>query len=590
MTVLADLAESGQAIDVRFPYHPGRVVAIKEIPGRRFIPKDKGGPMWRVPLDLTTGRRLREAFGGDLQLGDALRRWGIDERDKQRNLGAIAKQDDYPLEQLKLARWHPELAQYLRPYQRADVAMMAMTNVLNGNQMGLGKTVEVIAAIVEADLLSKGPHLVIAPKTSHDAVWRDEIEKWLSSITVFTWSGDVKPADRKADAVFMRAHLEAGQPFFLVTNPDTVRRGLPIEPDEWATVTVDEFHKAGLTNASGDPSRGSKFAQAMRKLVAVRKYALSGTPMGGIPIKLWGVLHWLEPQEYTSKWRWADQWLTVTDNGFGKDVGGLKPGREDEFYASHARHMVRRLKREVMPQLPAHIYEEVWVPLTPSQKKQYDEFEAYAEIRIDEERLSGNGVLAEYTRLKQFANAKQRMEDGVPYPTEDSARLEYLWDKLDEQGIRPEDAAAGELALVGSESERFINVVAGWLCGRGLKVELITGKTKGDERTRIQREARDPTTRAQVICMTTTAGGLSINLQPANAVHVLDETWNPDDQAQLIERADRGSRETSLMVFRYYTKGTIQEDIKQVTEYKAATNENIMDIRRRIFKRKEAQG
>jgi SNF2 family DNA or RNA helicase len=589
MRAFAELSPKQDRIDVRFPYDAATKDAVKAL-GGRFVPKDKGGPLWRLPLTMTTGRRLREIFGRDLELGIGLLAWGRDQRDKERNLGAMARADDWPVADMRLAKDHPALAAYLRPYQRADVAMMATTNVLNGNQMGLGKTVEVIAAWIEAGHI-KGQHLVIAPKTSLDGVWRVEVEKWLPGVPVFTWSGDIKPKDRVTLQAEMKRLADAGLPFVLVTTPTAIRMGLPVVVKEWSTVTVDEFHKAGLTNASGDPSKGSKFAQAMRGLKASLKYALSGTPMGGKPIKLWGVLHWLEPNEYTSKWRWAGDWLEVTTNDWGaKEIGGLQPGREDDFYKAHAKHMVRRLKHEVMPQLPRKIYQNIWVAMSPAQAKAYEKFAADAEIRIEEERLSANGQLAEYARLKQFANARCRLErkpngELLVLPTEDSPKLEALWEKLDEQGIRPgEDAVKGELALVGSESERFVAMIAGWLKGKGLVVEVISGKTKQEDRTRIQAMCRDAATRPQVIVMTTTAGGMSINLQEANSVHVMDETWNPDDQLQLEDRADRGSRTTPLQVIYYRTKGTVQEAIYELTQDKAAVNVKILDALRNEFR------
>jgi SNF2 family DNA or RNA helicase len=595
MKVFAELSPTQEHIDVHFKYDAQLVAMAKEVPGYKYVPPDKGGPLWRYPLTLTTGRRLRETYGAMLELGVGIKAWGKDERDKERNLGAIARADDWALADMQLPAVHPDLAAYLRPYQRADVAMMAKVNTLNGNEMGLGKTVEVIAAWHEAGL-HKGQHLVIAPKTSLDGVWRVELERWMD-MPVFTWSGDLKPADRVSVKAHLTALENAGQPFALVTTPTAVRSGLPGAPTDgkWATVTVDEFHKAGLTNASGAPDKGSKFAQAMKKIQAQRKFLLSGTPMGGKPIKLWGALHWLEPNLYTSKWRWADEWLVVTDNGFGKEIGGLQYGREDDFYKAHSRHMVRRLKREVMPQLPRKIYTDVLVPMTPKQRKQYEQFAADAEIRIEEERLSAVGVLAEYARLKQMANAFARVERGQPtkafpdgelkvFPTEDSPKLEPLMERLDEQGIRKEDPVKGELALVGTESARYAEMVAAYLQQQGLYVELITGKTKAADRTRIQQITRDPETRPQVIVMTTTAGGMSINLQEANSVHVLDETWNPDDQAQLEDRADRGSRETALQVFYYRTKGTVQEAIHELTQGKAVTNKDILDIRRQMFR------
>jgi Zierdtviridae DNA helicase len=555
-------------------------------------------PHWTVPLDIRVGRQLRELFGRNLVLGDVLAAWAKNERARERNLGALAMADDHPLDDLRLAGIHPEFARWLRPYQRADVKFMAQANLVNGLQMSLGKTAETVAATMEGEL-TNGAHLVIAPKTSLETVWQEEINKWLPDHKVFIWSGEVRPKDRPELKAAMQKAAGNGHPWWLVTTPDALRRGLPVEVDEWATFAIDEYHKHGLTNASGDPSKGTAFARAARQQPAKRKWALSGTPLGGKPIKLWGALHWLYPEKFTSKWRWAAQWLEITADERGyKQIGGIKPGFEEDFYCEHAPYLLRRLKVEVLPDLPKQMHQDVWVRMGPAQAAQYRKFEAEAEIRIEDEKLTAVGILAEYNRLKSFANAKCKVEqrpgvtkDGKPkpprlYPDDVSCKLEPLLENLAEQGITAdEDRMPGELALVGSQSEEFVSWLTEQLRAKGLVVEKLTGKTKQEDRVRIQREARDPDKRAQVILMTTQTGGVSINLEPANSVHVMDETWVPDEQDQLVERADRGSRETPLQVFWYRTRGTIQEDIYQRVQDKAITNKEVLDLHRQRLKK-----
>jgi SNF2 family DNA or RNA helicase len=88
--------------------------------------------------------------------------------------------------------------------------------------------------------------------------------------------------------------------------------------------------------------------------------------------------------------------------------------------------------------------------------------------------------------------------------------------------------------------------------------------------------------------MTTTTGGVSLNLEKAGSVHILDETWNPDDQEQLEDRGDRGARTTPLVCIYYRSEQSIQEYIAKVTMDKAITNKNILDVRRQMHQVKEA--
>jgi hypothetical protein len=144
--------------------------------GARFHGPDKGGPLWTIPLDLIAMRRLREEFG-DGPTRNALSAWGRNEVKKEMTLQSLSVLDDVPLKELKLAKKLPKLAKWFRPYQRADVKFMATTSCLNLLEPRLGKTTEVIGAVFESDL-ENGPHLVVAPKTTLDSIWRMEIERW----------------------------------------------------------------------------------------------------------------------------------------------------------------------------------------------------------------------------------------------------------------------------------------------------------------------------------------------------------------------------------------------------------------------------
>lgn len=594
MNVFIELDESGERIEVHFRYDKATVAAVKSIAGRRWH-GDSPTKHWSVPADLDTAHRLREVFGDGLTLGDAVRAWGHDIVQRERNLGKLATADD-----AELTRVDPDFAAWLRPYQRADTAMMAAANVLNANQPGTGKTVEVIAAVIEADLLD-GPHLVAAPLRSIKNVWLPELRAH-QSLPIF--GGETK-ADREAAIADAVEHFRSGGSGWLVVNWDVIRLFKDTKAEkvmrdgklqhplkarfpelfeiEWNSITIDEAHKTGLPNASGAAQKGSQFSQAMKRLKSRKRFALSGTPMGGKPIKLWGYLNWLEPATYSSKWRWAEKWLVIDDNGYGKTIGGLLPDKEDEFYAAHAKHMVRRMKREALPGLPEKVRIEVPCEMTAGQRKQYEAMERDAEVRIDGERLSATNVLAEYARLKQFANARCEFnEKGELVPTRDSGKLADLVERLDEFGIRTTDPEPGARAIVASESKRMVDMVTDFLRSEGIAADSLTGETKDSEPllTRFQSDDEEP----YVIVMTTTTGGISLNMERASSVHVLDETWNPDDQEQLEDRGDRGSRTTPLVCLYYRTAGTIQETIAQVAEGKAINNRNILDVRRLMYK------
>lgn len=635
-----ELNEAGDKIEVYFPFNAERKDKVKAIKGARFVGKDKNppnGPHWTVPLDIVAARKLREIFGDDLQLGRAVRSWGRQEAQLERNLKGLAIADDAelkrvpkvapiidriiagdPIPELKLHKKNPLSRQRKpRPYQRADISMMAQANVINANQPGTGKTLEWLGAVVEAGL-ERGPHLVCAPRASLVNTWQVEIERLLGH-KVFT---SENPRERRRQVEHALTLAEQGLPVWVLvifddirvkrilkkndeTTPEQIEASekdplyarkdhkgnvyafnsdthARITAQHWNTFNIDEFHKSGLNTPD------SLFTLGADLIRAERVCPMSGTPMGGKPIKLFPVLRRIDPKTFSSKWRWADEWLEVDSNGFGKRIGGIQKGKEDEFYDYHARYMVRRLKREALPGLPPKVIEVVMCPMTSKQRKQYEKFDRDAEIAIEAAEGSrtvvGDCVLAEFTRLRQFANAYCVINDrDEVVPTEESGKLPFLLDKLDEFGIRRHDPEPGARAIVASQSKRMVDMVVLWLRSQGIACDALTGDTK-DSAPIINKfkdmDNEDP----YVIVMTTQTGGVSLNLGEANSIHILDESWNPDDDEQLEDRGDRGERDTPLVCVYYRTEGTIQEYVAEVAEGKKLTNANVLDVYRQIKK------
>jgi hypothetical protein len=601
------------------------------------VPREKGGPYWTVPLNLETGKALRNAFGDGLQLGEALKSWGIQEKRRQRELRTLARADDAELVNLpKLApqieaiingdpilpascpdwlRWdHPLFEERpARPYQRADIAMMAHDSCINANAPGTGKTLEYVGSQAEAGSEAwEGAHLIIAPVTSH-------FDTWVTELLIYNVPGTIlygETPDERRDAVKETFALaRAGEPVWLIVGYDDVRlKKLDPEEDDPAdyggiaardykgniyvfkndyqrmlfsikfkSKVVDESHKAGL------PNRLSLFHIGSALIEAERSFSMSGTPMGGKPIRLWGHLHWIKPKEYGSMWNWAGHWLVIDENDYGKkEIGGILPGREEDFYTAHAHHLVRREKRDALPGLPAKVIIEVSCDMTAKQKKQYKQFERDAEITIEENSLSASIVLAEYTRLKSFANAAceiRKGKNGKPdklIPTEDSGKLPILLEKLDENGVRKTDPEPRSRAIVGCEGVEFAETVARYLERHGIATGVLHGGTKPEGRKALLKEFRSKRDDPYVIVMTIDTGGVSLNLEQAGSMHALDEKWNPDDMEQFEERGDRGSRTTALRCYYYRTKESIQEYIHEVSQGKAVTNDTVLDMHRKM--------
>jgi SNF2 family DNA or RNA helicase len=628
MLANAELNEAGNRIDVTFPYDPNAVLAIKRVPGARFVPKDKGGPLWRMPLDLTSARMLREQFGDGLTLGPRVKRWGHIAVRKETNLTRLGAQDDAelvvlpkklpllmkaingePIPELKLGKDHNfSKKRTSRPYQRADIAFLAQADAINANEPGLGKTLEVIGAVFEAEL-DNGPLLVLAPKTSLESVWVAELCRWQPH-PVLTTSGDDSKAKRE-EVIAEAAQLAAEEkPFWLVLNPHMVRyerdrsgkrvveegreqyplvSSYPALMDiEWNCIAIDEYHKMGLANP-----KPTLMTKAVKNLKRQKLILMSGTPMGGKPLKLWAALHMVDPGKFTSKWRWAEQWLDIAEieaaGEMHKVIEGIRADRENDFYREHAPYLLRRTKAEVLTQLPPKQRIVVPCDMTPAQRKQYESIASDVEIKIDTERLTVTGVLAEYTRLKQFSNAKQTIKhmgngDLILSPVQDSGKLPQLLRLLEERGISKDEKEGTEQVVIFSQYSSMADMLTDWLNEQGIPTAKITGAVnRKGERNRLVEEFQSDSG-PRVMCMTTGAGGVSITLDRASTVIFIDETWDPDDQTQAEDRVHRGSRMHQVMCYYLRSTKSIEEHIANITGGKRLTNDQVLDLHRILAK------
>lgn len=593
-----------------FPYSSEAVLKAHQISGCKFdgATKQPFPNSWTFPLDVDTCHLLRKQYGSDLKIGPKLAKWYKVEYREVSLLTKLAEAEDAELKVLPVVL--PDLYEFIaaRPYQKADIAFMAYNqNPANFSQPGLGKTVETIASVFESKM-DDGPQLVVAPVSSLSVVWQYELERW-QPYPVLVARQD--PGQRLELMMEAQEMYEEGDAFWLLINPAMVRYRrvtvgdsrllVPTYPElfdiQWKHKIIDEFHKAGLGNTE------TLTHQAMVDLKADKAIGISGTPMGGKAIKMYGVLHYLNPKEFSSKWQFANRWLSVTDSVgrdgqvYGKKIEDVREDRYEEFTKMLARHAVRRTKEEVVPELPPKMQIRIWAELEGEQLRQYKEFERRAAVVISEDEVSATSILAEFVRLKQFADASQvvtfkKIKRRATGEVEevlnlkpvmgDSCKLSHVERILNELGIDPTEMAGEEQVVICSQFSSVVDMVHGWLLSHDYPAAKFTGATSADDRTLLVRQFQDPEHPLRILVMTTTAGGVSITLDNANTMIVLDETWVPDDQEQVADRLHRASRIHQVTIYTISTKDSIEEYIRDTNIDKQNINDMALAIRKRL--------
>jgi SNF2 family DNA or RNA helicase len=574
--MIVQATTDGNRILVRFPYSVRLVDAIHKVPGSRWNKETK---TWRCPLTMDTCRVLRRVFADQLEVMPALSAWFRAEVERERELDAMRTGNaELAGKQLdRVAAETPALFAALndRPYQLNGAAFIGNgRNVLLGDQPGLGKTLQALAALVQAD--AQGI-LVACPRTTAGTVWEREIRRWLPNAAVFVAQGS--RAERKAA---MRAYADTpafGQfRKFLVVNTEMLRvkKGDPDEPQwpflhssTWDAIVVDESHQA-LASTKNVQSAG--ITQVRYGAMQIRRrlnpggiaLAMSGTPFRSDLAKAWGTMNWLRPDVFTSYWNFAKAHFQVDSNGYGMTVGS-EPLDPAAFASALRPYYLARDKATAAPDLPPITYAGTPLPgdgpngpcyvqidMEPEQARAYEEMRKLAAAAIEGGNLLATGVLAEITRLRQFALSSGRLNADHEFePTLPSAKFEWILEFLKER------AGNDGKVVIASNFTSWIKVLATALEEAGFPVMTLTGETSDKDRAYIVERFADPRDAVRIVIINTKAGGVGITLDAADDMIITDLPWKSDDERQVIDRIHRVSRVHNVTVYRLLSADTV---------------------------------
>ena len=623
-------------------YNPDVNTDLKQaLPGPARWNRDE--KRWEFPLhwDTCTGaRKVASRYGADLKIAEPLVIWATDEKARQDTIPDVSHMELVDLPAVQEAAPEMWKAMNARPFQTVGAAFAARNrSCLIADQPGLGKTLQTIAAVVEAGIT--GPILVVAPKAAAQLTWPQELARWLPDDSVMVIGSQMKAEERSNAVALVTGRCElcdivgghipscpdSGR-IWVITSPNYVRIRAKtdqygnyekvngrkqIDPVgsalmglfdvDWSAIVVDESHQT-LAGCTGNKKKQSAQRLGLGALNLHKdglRIALSGTPFRGKESYLWGQLNWLRPDLFRSYRRWVEQHFDTWFDGFGWQTGLLKD--RAAMYDEAKSVMIRRTKGEVAKDLPAKTYGgwpldagkpdspvAVWLDMEPKQAKAYASMLKKAEAELEGGTLLVTSMLAELTRLKQFAGSHGRMEGDKFVPGLPSNKFDWLVEFLDERGISKDTAGMcstpdGQLPkiVVTSQFSQLVDCFAKGLGDLGIQCWKFTGATSDKSREFIkadwQYNADSP---FRVLFLTTTAGGTSLTLDAADELVILDETWNTSDQEQVEDRLHRLSRMHQVTIWKVFSRNTIEESIARANADKEASIKAIIDGQRGV--------
>ncbi|MFN7130979.1 MAG: DEAD/DEAH box helicase, partial [Myxococcales bacterium] len=422
-----------------------------------------------------------------------------------------------------------DLTASLRPYQLQGVSWLTFLREagLGGilaDDMGLGKTLQTLC------VLRKGT-LVVCP-TSVLPNWQAELKRFRPSLKVAVYHGPGRALHPDADVTLTT---------YALLRLDAAQLGAPT----WDAVVLDE--------AQAIKNPDSQVARAAYGLKAPFRLALSGTPIENRLDELWSLMHFTNRGLLGGRREFEQRWAQAVEEGRADAAQRLRR-RIRPF-------VLRRLKREVAPELPPRSESVMSVQLDERERAVYDA--VYAATRADVVKLLNEGgsvlkALEALLRLRQAA-CHPALVPGQHAAT--SSKLEVLL------GALSNAVADGHKALVFSQWTSLLDLIEPGLKREGIAFERLDGSTadRGAVTARFQADDGAP-----VMLISLKAGGTGLNLTAADHVFLVDPWWNPAVEAQAADRAHRIGQENPVFVYRLVALGTVEEKILGLQEKKRA--------------------
>jgi len=484
----------------------------------------------------------------------------------------------------------------LRSYQQEGVNWLAFLSRyhLHGilcDDMGLGKTLQTLCIVasdhhLRAEEYAKTkspdvrrlPSLIVCPPTL-SGHWQQEIQQFAPFLSCLAYVG---PSTER-----VRLREQLGTTDVVITSYDICRNDIDIfTPFSWNYCVLDEGHLIKNPKA--------KTSMAVKRLASNHRLILSGTPIQNNVLELWSLFDFLMPGFLGTEKVFLDRFAKpIAASRFSKSSSKEQEAGALAIEALHKQvlpFLLRRLKEEVLDDLPPKILQNYYCDLSDLQKKLFDDFakkerkvladKAGSESREDKQhifqalqymrKLCNSPSLVVKEDHKQYAaiQAQLARQNSSLKDVAHAPKLIALRDLLVDCGIGTDPAENNNFvsphrALIFCQMKEMLDIVANDVL-RALLPSVqylrLDGSVEANKRQNIVNQFNtDPS--YDCLLLTTSVGGLGLNLTGADTVIFVEHDWNPQKDLQAMDRAHRIGQKKVVNVYRLVTRGTLEEKI-----------------------------
>lgn len=416
------------------------------------------------------------------------------------------------------------------------------------DDMGLGKTLQVISVLLAAKQEGKeGTSLVVSP-ASLVFNWGEEFQRFAPELKISLITGTQEERHKIIDA--------CQDADVLVTSYDLLKRDIHFYEDK-------HFQYQIIDEAQYIKNHTTAAAKAVKVINSQNRFALTGTPIENRLSELWSIFDYLMPG------------FLYGYDVFKREIESPIVKNNDDAAMKRLQKMVgpfilRRLKGDVLKDLPAKLEESRYVRFGSTQQKLYDGQVLHMRESLakqDDSEFNKNKmlILAELTRLRQICcDPSLCFENYKGEAAKLEACLQLIQSAID----------GGHRMLVFSQFTSMLAILEKKLEESGISYYTITGSTSKEKRLQMVKEFNEGD--VPVFLISLKAGGVGLNLTGADVVIHYDPWWNLAVQNQATDRAHRIGQTKKVTVYKLIAKGTIEEKIQKLQETKKDLAEQVI--------------
>ena len=438
-----------------------------------------------------------------------------------------------------------ELNTILRPYQLYGFRwfnVLADTGFggILADEMGLGKTVQFLS-FVDAYVKrteNRRSSLVVCP-ASLVYNWAEEAKRFTPDLCVRTIAGNTRERNR-----IFKEYEEGNQADLYVTSYDLLKRDIVSYRDmHFAACVLDEAQYIKNLKTSA--------AKPVKVIDARYRFALTGTPIENRLSEIWSIFDFLMPG------------FLYDHNTFEKmfEIPIMK--KKDQNANSRLKKMIspfilRRLKSDVLKDLPDKLEEVRYAFMEEEQRKLYDaQVVQLQTLAADSDGTDKIAIFAQLTKLRQICcDPSLLFEDYHGTSAKRQACMELIQSAID----------GGHRILLFSQFTSMLALLETDLKEEKIRYFKITGSTPKDERLRLVHEFNEGN--IPVFLISLKAGGTGLNLTGADIVIHYDPWWNLAATNQATDRAHRIGQTKEVTVYKLIAGDTIEDKILDLQNMK----------------------